>query len=466
MTKKYVNGNLHSCDECLIDIRYKLNSKVEFPINNFNNEPSGESSDRKLILEMVISKLFHKIDGWMERPKYAKTKIMTDLINHGQFAEGEIESAFKGYEYKTTDFSDEFIQEHPEIDSIEVWKRLAMTGITKEDPNVPTEEKYNFPTFGCALLIAVGYCKADVETLPCPDCDLEIQNTPENCTCGYERDLVCPKCVNERADEFDTKGLVRKGNPPHHGHWTTQEPELVYTGTDYFSILHPFCKKSPREDGKGVMLVSGVWIDDCWRVVLSLECAFCGARNALKPFTKDGEISLLNESGAVWKRTESRIYELIKGGENERVEFKSSMRWDCKKSAKNKDLGHEITRTISAFLNSSGGILLVGVNDEGNILGIEKDFETLSEGRHNTDGFELLINDLVNGDLGKEYRKFVHVSFEMADGKLICFIEIDKSPKPVFLKYKEKTIFVVRCGNSSQPYDAKEQHNYIKTHWK
>lgn len=466
MTKEYVNGNLYVCDECLRDIKSKLKSKVEFPINNFNNEPSDESSDRKLILEMIISKLFHKIDGWMERPKYAKTKIMTDLINHGQFAEDEIESVFKGYEYETTNFSDEFIQEHPEIDSIEIWKPLALAGTTEEYPNIPTEKKYSFPTFGCDLLIAVGYCKADVETLVCPDCGLEIQNTPENCTWGYERDLVCPKCVNKRADEFDTKGLVRNGNPPHHGHWTTQKPELVYTGTDYFSILHPFCKKSPREDGKGAMLVSGVWIDDCGRVVLSLECIFCGARNALKPFMKDGEISLLNESGAVWKRIESRVYELIEGGESERVEFKSSMRWDYKKSTKNKDLEHEITRTISAFLNSSGGILLIGVDDEGNIKGIEKDFETLREDKQNIDGFELHITDLVNGDLGKEYRKFVHVSFEMADGKRICFIEIDKSPGPVFLKSEGKTIFVVRSGNRSQAYDAEEQNRYIKTHWK
>jgi rubrerythrin len=465
LTKKYVNGNLHSCDECLIDIRYKLKSKVEFPINNVNNEPSDESSDRKLILEMIISKLFHKIDGWMERPKYAKTKIMTDLINHGQFAEDEIESVFKGYEYETTDFSDEFIQEHPEIDSIEIWKRLAMTGMAEKYPNVPTEKKYSFPTFGCDLLIAVGYCKADVETLVCPDCGLEIQNTPENCTWGYERDLVCPKCVNERADEFDTKGLARKGNPPHHGHWTTQKPELVYTGTDYFSILHPFCKKSPREDGKGVMLVSGVWIDDCGRVVLSLECTFCGARNALKPFTKDGGISLLNESGAVWKRIESRVYELIKGGENERVEFKSSMRWDCKKSSVNKDLEHEITRTISAFLNSSGGILLIGVDNDGNILGIEKDLKIL-KGKQDKDAFELQLTDLMRRDLRTEYQKFVRVSFEMADEKNICFIEVGESPEPVFLKYKEKTVFVVRSGNRSQAYDAEEQNNYIKMHWK
>ncbi|MCK5108435.1 MAG: ATP-binding protein [Methanosarcinales archaeon] len=462
MTKEYVNGNLCVCGECLLDIKSKLKSKVEFPINNINSEPSDKSSDRELILGMLISKLIHKIDGWMEMPKCVKTKIMADLINHGQFMKDEIETIFEEYEYETTDYSDEFVQEHPEIDFIKM--KIVNWG-KKKDSNIPREKKYSFPTFGCDLLIAVGYCKVDVETLVCPDCGLEIHNTPENCTGGYERDLACPKCVTERVDEFDTKGLVRKGNPPHHGHWTTQKPELVYTGTDYFSILHPFCKKSTREDGKGVMLVSGVWIDDCGRVVLSLECSFCGARNALKPFTKDGEISLLNESGAAWKRIESPLFELIEGGENEKVEFKSSMRWDYKKSIKNKDLEHEITRTISAFLNSSGGILLIGVDNDGNIMGIEKDFETLRKGRRNKDGFELLINDLVNGNLGKKYRKFVHVSFEVADGKHICFIEIDKSPEPVFLKSEGKPIFVVRSGNSSQAYDAEEQHSYIKTHW-
>ena len=105
------------------------------------------------------------------------------------------------------------------------------------------------------------------------------------------------------------------------------------------------------------------------------------------------------------------------------------------------------------------------MGDEGNIMGIEKDFETLKEGKQNTDGFELHINNLVNGDLGKEYRKFVHVSFEMIDGKYICFIEIDKSPEPVLLKYNGKTVFVVRSGNSSQTYDEKEQNKYIKMHW-
>jgi len=77
-----------------------------------------------------------------------------------------------------------------------------------------------------------------------------------------------------------------------------------------------------------------------------------------------------------------------------------------------------------------------------------------------------LLTELVHKYLGKEHRKFVHVSFVPVDMKYICFIEIDESPKPVFLKYREKIIFVVRSGNSSQTLNAKEQDDYIKMHWK
>jgi predicted HTH transcriptional regulator len=38
-----------------------------------------------------------------------------------------------------------------------------------------------------------------------------------------------------------------------------------------------------------------------------------------------------------------------------------------------------ILKTIAAFMNSEGGTLIVGVDDSGNILGVEKDYETFSD---------------------------------------------------------------------------------------
>jgi len=59
--------------------------------------------------------------------------------------------------------------------------------------------------------------------------------------------------------------------------------------------------------------------------------------------------------------TESELLELISGGENLRVEFKES---------RNK-LPANLFETICAFLNTKGGLILLGVNDAGKITGID-----------------------------------------------------------------------------------------------
>ena len=62
--------------------------------------------------------------------------------------------------------------------------------------------------------------------------------------------------------------------------------------------------------------------------------------------------------------------ELIEKGENEQVEFKSSMRWNTKSEKNDHLIEQAIIRTIAGFLNTKGGTLLVGVADNGEILGI------------------------------------------------------------------------------------------------
>lgn len=61
---------------------------------------------------------------------------------------------------------------------------------------------------------------------------------------------------------------------------------------------------------------------------------------------------------------DSYIRNLISGGENQRLDFKYAIN-DSKK----------IARTLSAFANTDGGILLIGVRDNGSIAGIRSDEE-------------------------------------------------------------------------------------------
>jgi len=95
---------------------------------------------------------------------------------------------------------------------------------------------------------------------------------------------------------------------------------------------------------------------------------------------------------------------VIKDGENDYVEFKSSLRWDYEQGNANKTLESIIAKTIASFMNSGGGKLFIGVDDEGKILGIEKDYDTLRN--KNKDGFFLQLTQVINQYLGKEFNQY------------------------------------------------------------
>lgn len=71
------------------------------------------------------------------------------------------------------------------------------------------------------------------------------------------------------------------------------------------------------------------------------------------------------------------IRELIAAGENQQVKFKSTLRWDLRQFKPNKTLEDVIAKTIAGFMNTQGGHLIIGVDDEGSILGLEQDYGTL-----------------------------------------------------------------------------------------
>ena len=168
---------------------------------------------------------------------------------------------------------------------------------------------------------------------------------------------------------------------------------------------------------------------------------------------KDAKIKKLNK----WK-------ELISKGETDKVEFKSSFRWDLITNELNKKLELVVVKTIASILNSKGGVLFIGVDDNSNLLGIEKDYPTLK--KQNSDGFVLYLLQVINNCLGKEFNNFLNMKVENIDGKEICVVEISKSDKPVFMKYDNKEEFYIRASLSSQPLNVREAMEYINMHWK
>lgn len=155
--------------------------------------------------------------------------------------------------------------------------------------------------------------------------------------------------------------------------------------------------------------------------------------------------------------------EIINNGENDYVEFKSSLRWDHTRGNVNKAMEYVVAKTLGAFMNSGGGKLFIGVKDDGGILGIEKDYKGLKN--KNKDGFFLQLTQVINQYLGKEFNQYVSAKIINISDKDVCVVTVTSSAMPVFLKTSDKEEFFVRASASSQPMSIREANEYIKTHW-
>ncbi len=158
------------------------------------------------------------------------------------------------------------------------------------------------------------------------------------------------------------------------------------------------------------------------------------------------------------------VHRLLAGGENDKVEFKSSLRWDYKTGSVSRELEYVVGKTVAAFLNSEGGTLLIGVDDGGNVVGIEHDYGTLK--KKNADGFLLHLTNVVSRYLGKEFHHFVNISIEEVSGKAVCLIQVRPARTPAYLNRDGHQEFFIRATASSQPLEMADAHAYIKHHWR
>jgi len=156
--------------------------------------------------------------------------------------------------------------------------------------------------------------------------------------------------------------------------------------------------------------------------------------------------------------------DLIRKGENNFIEFKSTLCYCLKEQRPMKYVEHSIAKTIDAFLNSEGGRLFVGVDDSGNVLGLDNDYKLFKK-EHPKDGFLLRFDNIIRDYVGKENQTDISSSFVQINNKEVFVVEVAPSSIPIFLRSDGKEEFYVRASASSQPYGMKEALDYISRHW-
>lgn len=183
--------------------------------------------------------------------------------------------------------------------------------------------------------------------------------------------------------------------------------------------------------------------------------------------TEDGNILLfIKESENILEsekpKETSHFLDLIKQGEeNSYIEFKSTLKWNIKANMPDDKMEYVIFKALTGFLNYEGGTLFIGVENNGNIFGLEHDYSCM-RGK-SKDGFLTYFADKIEQYLGKPIFSLLKINIEKINEKEICIVEIKKSNKPVFFKDSE---FFIRASASTRQLNMRETQDYIKTHWK
>jgi hypothetical protein len=164
------------------------------------------------------------------------------------------------------------------------------------------------------------------------------------------------------------------------------------------------------------------------------------------------------------------ITEILEYEESQYLEFKSTLCWDIKNAKDDKKLmGEIIMKSIAAFSNSEGGILLIGIDNDKKILGLDDDYKTFKSGLGNRDDFELHLSTLAINVFSKTFVKDnLAIEFPFVSEKEVCVIRIAKGATPYTIKILDKAgqpkeKFFIRVNNSSRDIDdLLEFARYIK----
>lgn len=216
-----------------------------------------------------------------------------------------------------------------------------------------------------------------------------------------------------------------------------------------------------------------MWIDSVWSQIGAVASIVIGALTisfAGYQYLENGSNNVIGRlmrkffatnrvSGGKLKSIGDDSTNIIKLGENNTVEFKLTLRMNLHTGEKDKKIEHAIIKTICAFLNTEGGILFVGVDDSGGLLGLEKDNFA------NNDKFQLHFTNLFNQHLGEQFTSSIQSEIIRIEDKQVFRIDCFSSEVPVFLKQGQKEEFFIRAGAATQELQGSKLMEYIIKHF-
>lgn len=133
-----------------------------------------------------------------------------------------------------------------------------------------------------------------------------------------------------------------------------------------------------------------------------------------------------------------------------------------------KVLIHSVLKTLVAFANSNGGTLLIGVDNNKKILGLENEYQSINPKLQypNRDGYGLYFDDLIRNYIGDSFSSLMTRKFlNFPDGDILI-VTVKQSTNEIFLlrddEGKNNEQLYIRNLSSSKELSGTELAKFIK----
>jgi type I restriction enzyme, R subunit len=156
--------------------------------------------------------------------------------------------------------------------------------------------------------------------------------------------------------------------------------------------------------------------------------------------------------------------DLIAGDETHEVEFKSTARWNVREQCKDKRMEDAVVKTIAGFLNTDGGTLLIGVDDERTPIGLAYDTKVVKP--PSVDGLVNWLTTHLISALRHASVMRTRTRIDQVEGVEICRVDVAPSSVPVYARMSAKDeVFWVRMNNSTRELPEIEIEEYVRDRW-
>jgi len=154
---------------------------------------------------------------------------------------------------------------------------------------------------------------------------------------------------------------------------------------------------------------------------------------------------------------EEKVLRAIRTGETREIEFKQTFNIDVRTGKKEKYIQESALKNIVAFLNTNGGVLLIGVKDTDRLItGIEAD------NYQDDDRYSLSFKNSIKSKIGEKYYPFIEWNIVNIKDKKVLLVECIKSDSPCYLDDRD---FYVRTNPATDKLEGPKLVEYINTHF-